>query len=103
MSARLTISFPDEVLRALRSGKSITLKVEAPGGPANASKLHAPRAGSLPARLISWSSTRKKPFTTSDVERRFHVSRAHASMLLSRMAGGPHPIRRMSRGLYSHE
>ena len=59
-----------------------------------------PRAGSLPARVIEWAKTRKKPFGTQDITKRFKLSRAHASMLLSRLANGPYPIRRKSRGVY---
>ncbi|MGQ0613890.1 MAG: hypothetical protein ACT4PV_09160 [Planctomycetaceae bacterium] len=60
----------------------------------------APRAGSLPARVIAWAGKRSRPFGTNDVSRKFKLSRAHASMILSRLATGPFPIKREKRGLY---
>jgi hypothetical protein len=105
MTAKLTIAFSPEVLEALRSSKSITIRLEsstgrAGGGGAGGSS--EPRAGSLPARLIEWAKGRKKPFGTPDVSKKFRLSRAHASMLLSRLANGPFPIQRSRRGVYSY-
>jgi hypothetical protein len=34
------------------------------------------------------------------VSKRFRLSRAHSSMLLSRLANGPYPIQRERRGVY---
>ena len=69
-----------------------------PGRPRSSSD--EPRAGSLPARVIDWAGKRKKPFGTNDITKRFKLSRAHASMLLSRLANGPYPIEREKRGVY---
>jgi hypothetical protein len=104
MAAKLTITFTEEILDALRKSKSITIRLDAARGsrPAGRGGSEEPRAGSLPARVISWSQGRKKPFGTADVTKRFKLSRAHASMLLSRLANGPYPIQRVSRGVYRH-
>jgi hypothetical protein len=103
MTAKLTIALSDEVLDALRANKSITIRLESGrgrgGGGGGAEQ---PREGSLPARLIDWAKTRKKTFGTKDVTRKFKLSRAHASMLLSRLANGPYPIQRERRGVYSY-
>lgn len=104
MTAKLTIALSDEVLEALRANKSITIRLESGrgrggGGGGGAEQ---PREGSLPARLIDWAKTRKKPFGTKDVTRKFKLSRAHASMLLSRLANGPYPINRERRGVYTY-
>ena len=66
-----------------------------------ASQAEEPRAGSLPARLIDWAKTRDRPFGTKDVTKKFRQSRAHASMLLSRLANSPYPIDRHKRGVYA--
>ena len=102
MTAKLTIAFSDEVLEALRASKSITIRLEGSRGRGGSAGSDEPRAGSLPARLIDWAKTRKKTFGTRDVSRRFKLSRAHASMLLSRLANGPYPIQRERRGVYSY-
>jgi len=105
MTAKLTIAFSPEVLDALRTSKSITIRLESARGRGSSSSggSSEPRAGSLPARLIEWAGTRKKPFGTPDVSKRFKLSRAHASMLLSRLANGSFPIRRERRGVYSYD
>ena len=112
MAAKLTISFSDEILAALRANKSITIRLEAPRGGANRGATGArrggrtgqeePRAGSLPARVIDWAKSRKSSFGTNHITKRFKLSRAHASMLLSRLANGPYPIQRKRRGVYSY-
>ncbi len=107
MTAKLTISFSDDVLAALRSNKSITIKLDSHG--TNGARrgggrqaMEEPREGSLPARVIDWAQTRKKNFGTLDITKKFKLSRAHASMLLSRLANGPYPIARAKRGVYSY-
>ncbi|MHC4934027.1 MAG: hypothetical protein ACYTGV_17775 [Planctomycetota bacterium] len=109
MAAKLTITFSDEILAALRTSRSITIRLETPRGGARGAgsqggkgRKEEPRAGSLPARVIDWAKTRKKSFGTQDITKRFKLSRAHASMLLSRLANGPYPIRRQSRGVYAY-
>ena len=61
-----------------------------------------PREGSLPARILDWGEKRGKAFSTADLVRRFKVSRAHASMLLTKLANGPYPIVRRQRGIYEY-
>ncbi|MHC4958870.1 MAG: hypothetical protein ACYTGN_10895 [Planctomycetota bacterium] len=102
MTAKLTISFSDDILHALKASKSITIKLDSKGGRPAASGSEEPRAGSLPARTIDWAKGRSKPFGTQDVVKRFKLSRAHASMLLSRLANGPYPIDRQRRGVYEY-
>jgi len=112
MTAKLTIALSDEVLEALRLNKSLTINLETarsggtgrgngrrrPGRPR--STTDEPRAGSLPARVIEWAEKRTRPFGTNDITKKFKLSRAHASMLLSRLANGPYPIEREKRGVY---
>ena len=105
MTAKLTISFSDDVLAALRSNKSITIKLDSHTNGARRGgrqTMEEPREGSLPARVIDWAQTRQKNFGTLDITKRFKLSRAHASMLLSRLANGPYPIARAKRGVYSY-
>ena len=103
MTAKLTISFSDEVLDALRASKSITVKFDSHNGVRRGRQgMEEPRAGSLPARVIDWAQTRKKSFGTLDITKKFKLSRAHASMLLSRLANGPYPIARAKRGVYGY-
>jgi hypothetical protein len=111
MTAKLTILLSGEVLAALRAGKTMKIAVGSGGngrGPAPrasgaaAGRADEPREGSLPARVLGWAKSRGKPFGTPDITRKFKLSRAHASMLLSRLASGPHAIRREKRGLYSY-
>jgi len=112
MTAKLTILLSGEVLAALRAGR--TMKIAAGSGSSNGGRAAAPRGtgggaiadepreGSLPARLLGWAKGRGKPFGTADITRKFKLTRAHASMLLSRLASGPHAIRREKRGLYTY-
>jgi len=111
MTAKLTILFSEEVLDALRSSRSITITLGAGGARAAATARgvrqarggsQQPREGSLPARVLDWAKKRGKPFGTADITKRFKLSRAHASMLLSRLASGPYHIRREKRGRYSY-
>jgi hypothetical protein len=112
MTAKLTILLSGEVLSALRASKNMTISVGPGGGtgrggapargPRAAGGSDQPREGSLPARVLDWAKTRGRPFGTADVTKKFKLSRAHASMLLSRLASGPYAIRREKRGLYAH-
>jgi hypothetical protein len=99
MTAKLTIVLSDEVLEALSRTKHIQIRMTS-GGSRKAAGTARPKTGSLPARILAWAETKKRPFKTIDVERRFKVSRAHASMLLARLANGPYPIARERRGVY---
>jgi hypothetical protein len=91
-------------LDALRASKSITINLSKGAGAGRRAPEGGgfePREGSLPARVIEWAKGRKDTFGTKDIEKKFKLSRAHASMLLSRLANGPFPIQRERRGLYS--
>ena len=72
MTAKLTISFSDEVLDALRASKSITVKFDSHNGARRGGRqgMEEPRAGSLPARVIDWAQTRKKSFGTLDITKK---------------------------------
>ena len=105
MTATLTIKLSDEVLEALRGGKAIHIRMATParrgeqhGGGGDAQ----PRPGTLAGRLIDWASGLGRSFQTADVGKHFKLTRAHASMLMSKLAGGAHPIRRVGRGVYRH-
>jgi hypothetical protein len=100
MTAKLTIVLSDEVLDALKRTKHIQIRM-ASVRPGKAARATGPRIGSLPAKVLAWAEKRKRPFRTADVERRFKLTRAHASMLLSSLARGPHPIARERRGVYA--
>jgi hypothetical protein len=110
MTAKLTILLSGEVLSALRAAKNMTITVGGGRGaaPAQAERGVArngggePREGSLPARVLDWAKARSKPFGTADITKKFKLSRAHASMLLSRLASGPYAIRREKRGRYTY-
>ena len=104
--ANLTILLDDAVLRALRSAKSLTIGVRGAGAtaPAQADRGARPggggfRDGSLPAKLTAWAKERKRDFGVSEVMRKFKLSRSHASMVLSRVAGAG-TVRRAGRGVY---
>ena len=101
MTARLTIVLSDEVLEALSRTKHLQIRMRS-GRPEKAARATGPRTGSLPAKVLAWAEKRKRPFRTADVERRFKLTRAHASMLLSALARGPHPVRRERRGVYAY-
>jgi len=112
MTVQLVIELSDEVLKALTSSKNMTITVTHGGRAGGAAKPGSafmpasdhviPREGSLPARILEWAEKRDKPFSTADLVRRFKVSRAHASMLLTKLANGPYPIVRRQRGIYQH-
>ncbi len=99
MTAKLVITLSDDAVAALRSNKSISVRVTAGKAAAEGEA----REGSLPARVVSWAKSSRKEFGTKDVTKQFKLSRAHASMLLSRLAGGGFPIRRKRRGLYAYK
>ncbi len=103
MTAKLTISLSDDFLKALKASKSITIRLDSAGARGSLSAARSPpRAGSLPARTIEWARSRGRSFGTRDIERKLKVSRAHASMLLSRLANGRFPITRVRRGEYKY-
>ncbi|MHC4849127.1 MAG: hypothetical protein ACYTEG_11820 [Planctomycetota bacterium] len=112
MTVQLVIELSEEVLKALVSSKNMTITVTHGGKGGGASKTGSaympatdhviPREGSLPARILEWAEKRGKAFSTADLVKRFKVSRAHASMLLTKLANGPYPIVRRQRGVYQH-
>ncbi len=120
--ARLTISLDPAVIRALKKDHDLTLVVSAreaatmpsgkpvakkgrPGRPAGSKPAAASgaagpyRPGSLPARVLEWSQTRKRPFGTEAVLKKFKMKRAHASMILSKLSKEGH-LDRPARGKY---
>jgi len=116
MTAKLTITLSDEVLKALRQAKAITVALDSGGrtGPASrAAPARQPeatrakngkagpyRAGTLPAKLLSWAGGRKKPFGVPDLMKKFRIKRGHASMLLSYVLKGG-AVKRVGRGEYA--
>ncbi len=100
MTARLVITLSDDAVAALRTKKSLSIRVTA-GARGGASG--DAREGSLAARAVAWAKSGRKEFGTKELARKFQLSRAHASMLLSRLAGGGFPVRRKSRGVYEYK
>jgi len=102
MTVSLTITMSEELLDALVKTKSITIELGAsgPGGGRIGNK--QPREGSLPARVLVWAEKRGKTFRVENIMTRFKLTRAHASMVLSKLANGPYAISRPSRGVYIH-
>jgi len=109
MAATITIAFSDEVLTAMRKGAPIRLamasaegaspRAAAPKRRGGRGKKAAPREGSLPARLAEFAKAATKPFTTAHVSKAFKLSRAHASLLLSRAVSSG-SLMREGRGVY---
>ncbi len=108
MTAKLTILLAGDVLSALGSSKSVTIAVGPQGDRGDrpialrSGGTGEPTAGTLPARVLGWAKDHSKSFGTADVTRKFKLSRAHASMVLSRLASGPFAIQREKRGLYRY-
>jgi hypothetical protein len=106
MTAKLTISLSPEVLRALRTSKTIRVAVDS--GPGRAAS--APRAsdsakdgfreGSLPAKLMNWAKGRKQPFRVPEVMKHLRIKRGHASMLIA-YASRAGAVKRVGRGAYT--
>jgi len=114
MAAEITLTLSDDVIETLLQERELMLVLETAGGAPVRAKAaprksrrkvaaRPPRAGSLPARILAWAEKRgDKPFRAADIMRRFKVGRAHAAMLLTRLANGPHPIERRQRGVYAY-
>lgn len=110
MTAKLTIVLSDDVLKALRDAKAITVALGTGGATsraASAGKAKAAngkagpyRAGSLPAKLMAWAGGRKKPFGVPDLMKKFGIKRGHASMLLAYVGKGG-AVKRVGRGAYA--
>jgi len=99
MEAKLVLELDDELLTMLQSAGTVQVRLVSPESTGTP---RAPREGSLPARVLEWASARDEPFTTAAIAKRFKLTRAHASMVLSRLASGPLPIERTSRGVYEY-
>lgn len=122
MTATLTITLSDEILKALKEEKSIAIALNSGAGGAAPASRAAPRArakaaraprsaktaksdagpfraGSLPARLLSWAGGRKRPFGVPDVVKAMRIKRSHASMLIA-YASKAGAVKRVGRGAY---
>jgi hypothetical protein len=114
MTAKLILTFTDDLLKAIRRQGAVKLSLG--GGPAPAPRARAaargergggrPRAaaggyreGSHLATISTWSQKQSKPFSTADAQKVAKVSRAHASMLLSRLVKDG-ALKRAGRGAY---
>jgi nucleoid-associated protein YgaU len=123
MTATLTITLSDEILKALKEEKSITVAVNSGGGGAapapraaratRAATARAPRTGkaarpnagpfrtgSLPAKLVAWATGRNRPFGVPDVVKKFRIKRGHASMLITYVSKAG-AVNRVGRGEYA--
>lgn len=105
MPASITLSFSEEVLKALRKGQPLRLALvstarAAARAPRRKNRTAgSPDEGSLPARIRAWALSTKGPFGPWEVQKALKVSRPHASMLLTRcLREGV--VRRQSRGVY---
>lgn len=108
MTASLTITLSNDVLKALQQSKSITVSLDSSGRSAPGSGSSAPhpakgangyRAGSLPAKLMAWAGGRKS-FGVPDVMKALRIKRGHASMLLAYVTKGG-AVKRVGRGEYA--
>ena len=112
MTAKLTIMLSDDVLKALRASKAITVALQSGGRAPRGGASSGPRPsrsgggeggfreGSLPAKLMSWAGGLKKPFGVPELMKKFKIKRGHASMLVAYVvkAGA---VRRVGRGSYA--
>ena len=105
MAPHLVIVLSDDVLNAVASGGSFTLRTGSGDRIAPQPAGGAPnyRAGSLPARLLTWAGEHGGEFDASDIVKALGVSRAHVSMLLNKLVNDPGPVRRIARGVYAFE
>jgi hypothetical protein len=107
MTAKLTIMLSDDVLKALKASKTITVALNsggrAPRGTPRGGGMRTGaggfRDGSLPAKLMDWAKGLRKPFSVPDLMKKFRIKRGHASMLVAYVvrAGA---VKRVSRGAY---
>lgn len=104
MTAKLTITLSQDVLKALRDSKTIKVSVHSgEGGAAPARPAAGPgkagfREGSLPAKLMKWAKG-KKEFSVPQVMRQLKIKRGHASMLIA-YASRAGAVKRIGRGAY---
>lgn len=112
MTAKLILTFTDDLLKAIRRQGAVKLSLG--GGPAPRARAGAPaargggrrrasageyREGSHLATLSAWSQKQSKPFATAAAQKVAKVSRAHASMLLSKLVRDG-VLKRAGRGAY---
>jgi len=118
MTASITITMSEDLLKTLLQTKELTIELGTPtsvaaGGPKASGRatpisggFHSPdgfkiaRPGSLPDKVIQWASKKKRHFTTQEVVKQFKLTRGHASMLLSKLVSEPYPVERAGRGIY---
>jgi hypothetical protein len=112
MTAKLTITLSQDVLRTLRASKSITVALDSGAGgagraaraggraaPAGGGSHGEYREGSLPAKLMQWAKGRKSAFGVPDVMKKLRIKRGHASMLIAYVTRGG-AVKRVGRGSY---
>lgn len=111
MTASITITLSDEILKVLDAERSITVELDSSNATRRAGRAAAAgrpaaaptggyRSGSLPEKLVKWAGGRKKPFGVEDVMKALKVKRAHASMVLTRVMGTG-DLERVGRGAYA--
>jgi hypothetical protein len=109
MTATITITLSDAILRILDAEKTIEIALDSAAGSRGAGRAGAAgraapaggyRAGSLPEALVKWAAGRKKAFGVPDVMKALKVKRAHASMVLTRVMASGH-LKRVGRGAYA--
>jgi hypothetical protein len=109
MTASITITLSDDILKILSKERALTVELDSAGGKRGATAARSGgkagpkgdfRSGSLPEKLVQWAQGRKKPFGVPDVMKALKVKRANASMVLTRvMASGR--LKRVGRGAYA--
>lgn len=110
MTAKLILTFTDDLLKAIRRQGAVKLSLG--GGPTPRASARAARGGgrrrasareyregSHLATLSAWSQKQSKPFVTAAAQKVAKVSRAHASMLLSKLVRDG-VLKRAGRGSY---
>lgn len=106
MTASITITLSEEILRLLDTERSITVELDSSkgtrraGSPRAAAATGGYRSGSLPEKLVKWAGGRSRPFGVQDVMKALKVKRAHASMVLTRVMGTG-DLKRVGRGAYA--
>lgn len=108
MTAKLTITLSQDVLKALKASKTIRLSLQGSGSGTNHSASHGParaangaagfREGSLPSKLMKWAKGRKQ-FSVPQVMKQLRIKRGHASMLIA-YASRAGAVKRVARGAY---
>jgi len=113
MATNLVIEVSDDLLQSIAGGGTVTVSVvrgsgsngsaAVPAGAASAPARGAEtryRKGSHAAKLVEWATKRGKEFRTDEVVKALGVNRAHASMILTKLANDDGPVQRVARGVY---